>query len=274
MKKVIVLSFLIIGICSGINAQESKSYAKVYYKAVSADAGPVTVSIEDGVATEAYIKFKLRVRNTTSDYILVSTDNIIIKSNGQEYKNLERDLLIGPNDDDSRVIDIKGSGLRFDKFTIELKGFSRIPAASGEVKAENFKLPIVKNEFTAGPFKLIQLKSTKKTDDVVVKFSVDYNGDQIGIVHPGQVTLLTPKGTEFANMAPRGQRKPMLLKKGQNNTFVVLWKDIPVSNGDMQTANIELVWHDCFRNTVSAPFSLPDIEVEFDKGLSDAKNKR
>jgi hypothetical protein len=273
MKKLLFFLFICISFtCVATDISEG-NFKKVFYKDLTVESGPVTITIVDGVATEAYIKFKMRVKNNTSDYILLNTDNIIMKVNGTEYKNMERDLLVGPNDEDYKVIDIKGSGLQVEKFTLELKGFSRVAATSGAVKANNFVLPIEKNEFTAGPFKLVQLKSTKKTDNVVVKFSVEYNGDQIGIVHPGQVSLLTPKGTEFANMASRGQRNPEVLKKGQGTSFIVQWKDIQVSNGDMQFAKVELLWHDCFRNTTSEPFSVSDIEVVMDKELTEGKNK-
>ncbi|HNS11043.1 MAG TPA: hypothetical protein PKM97_00410 [Bacteroidia bacterium] len=273
MKKSIILFLLIAGSVCFTGDVFGASFEKVFYKEVVLEKGPVTVTITDGVSTKAYIKFKLRVKNNTSDYILVSTDQIILKADGKDYKNLEKDLLIGPNDEESRVIDIKGEGLQFEKFSLELKGFATVKAEEGAIKAENFKLPIVKNDFTAGPFKIVQLKSTKKTDDVVVKFSVDYTGDKIGIVHPGKASLLTPKGTEFANMASRGQRRANVLKKGQSDTFVVLWKDIPVSNGDMQKVDIEILWHDTFRDTVAEAFPLPDVEVEIDTVLSNSKNK-
>ena len=273
MKKLLFFLLICISFTSIAGDITEGNFKKVFYKDLTVENGPVTISIVDGVATEEYLKFKMRVKNNTSDYILLNTDNIILKANGTEYKNMERDLLVGPNDEDYKVIDIKGAGLQFDKFSLELKGFSRVSATSGTVKAPNFVLPIEKNEFSAGPFKLVQLKSTKKTDDVVVKFSVEYNGDQIGIVHPGQVSLLTPKGTEFANMASKGQRNPDVLKKGMGSTFVVLWKDIPISNGDMQFAKVELLWHDCFRNSTSEPFSVSDIEVLIDKELTEGKNK-
>ena len=274
MKNILLLFVLIFCYSGIVIAQGEKPYEKVFYKEISVENGPITISIEDAVATEAYMKFKMRVKNNSSDYILVSTDNIVMKANGLEYKNLEKDLLIGPNDDDYRVIDIKGSGLRFDKFTLELKGFSKIPAESGSDKADNFKLPIVKNELTVGQFKLVVIKSVKKADDVVLKFTVDYSGDKIGIVHPGKTALLTPKGTEFVDMAPRYQRRPLALKKGQSDTFVILWKDIPASNGDLLKDPIEVVWHDCFREAVAVPLSLSEIEVNIDKELSDTKNKR
>lgn len=272
-KSLLLLMILFVSVCSASEPTD-KPYEKIYYKDKVIENDQVTITITDGISTAAYIKYKIRVKNKTSDYILLNTDNIILKAAGKEYTNIDKDLLIGPNDEESKVVDIKGTDLRFDKFTLELKGFSRISATSGEIKAENFKLPIVKNEFIAGPFKLVQMKLTKKTDAVIVKFSVDYTGDQIGIVHPGKASLLTPKGTEFANMASRGQRSPDVLKKGQNHSFVLVWKDIPVSNGDMQKENIEILWHDCFRNSVAEPFSVAEAEVEIDKVLSDSKNKR
>jgi len=274
MKNYLILILLLTGSFFFTGNVIAASYEKMFYKDVVLEKGPVTITITDGVSTKAYIKFKMRVKNNTSDYILVTTEDVVMKADGKEYKNMEKDLLVGPNDEESRVIDIKGAGLQFEKFSLELKGFAVVKADAGTVKAENFKLPIVKNDFTAGPFKLVQLKSTKKTDVVVVKFSVDYTGDQLGIVHTGKASLLTPKGTEFANMASRGQRRASVLKKGQSDIFIVLWKDIPVSNGDMQKDDIEILWHDTFRNAVSEPFSLPDVEVLIDTALSDAKNKK
>ncbi len=272
MKKVLALALVVLFAASA-SAQKKKVYAKVFYNEITKEMGPVTVTISSAVATDAYIKFKFMVKNNTADFILVKTDDIILKANGRDIKNTEKDLLIGPNDDDYRIVDIKGGDLRVENFTVEVKGISRVPAKAKSEDAENFKLPVAKNEFEAGPFHILQLKNEKKTDLVAVKFSSTYNGSKIGIVNPGQASLLTPKGTEFANMGTKGQRKPFLLKKGQEDTFTLYWKDIPVSNGDMQFANIEVIWNDAF--VEATPESVPavTIDVAMDAGLTDGKNK-
>lgn len=272
MKKITFLILLVVLTVHSTKLQAQKKYEKIFYKESIQEGQQVSIAIVDGVSTDAYIKFKMRVKNNTSDYILVRVEDIVFKTGGKEYKNMEKDLLVGPNDEDYRVIDIKGADLRIEQFSLEMKGFSKVPVNSGTVKTENFKLPIIKNDFDAGGFKVTQLKSTKKTDEVSVKFSVQYTGTQIGIVHPGKATLLTSKGTEFANMASRGQRKPFLLKKGENSNFILIWNNIPISNGDTQFTDLEILWHDCFKEAISESFSLGDMEVLIDKTLTDAKN--
>ena len=273
MKKVLTLVLVALIASSSVFAQKKKKYAKIFYNEVTKDMGPVTVSVTNTVATDQYIKFKFTVKNNTADFILVKTDDIIFKANGKEYKNMEKDLLIGPNDDDYRTIDMKGSDLQVDNFSLEVKGLSKVPAKSKSEDAENFKLPVSKNEFDAGPFHVLQLKNEKKTDLVAVKFTATYNGSKIGIVNPGQASLLTPKGTEFANMGTKGQRKPFLLKKGQEDNFTLYWREIPVSNGDMQFANVEVIWNDTYVEANPEAIPVATVDVAMDPGMTDAKGR-
>ena len=270
MKKVLALA-LIVTLAGSAFGQKKKKYDKIYYNEVTKEMGPVTITISNAVATDAYIKFKFRVKNNTGDYILMKTDDIIFKANGKEIKNTEKDLFIGPNDDDFKVIDMKGGDLRVENFSVEVKGLSRVPAKSKSEDAENFKLPVARNEFDAGPFHVLQVKNEKKTDLVAVKFTTTYNGSKVGIVNPGEASLLTPKGTEFANMGTKGQRKPFLLRKGQEDNFTLYWKDIPVSNGDMQFANIEVIWNDAFMEATPEEIPPVTIDVAMDPGLTDGK---
>ncbi len=273
MKKILTIPFIILIAANAGFAQKKKKYEKIFYSEVTKDMGAVTVTISSGVATDAYIKFKFTVKNNTGDYILLKTDDVIFKANGKEIRNTERDLLIGPNDDDYRVIDIKGGDLQVENFSLEVKGISKVPAKAKSEDAENFKLPVAKNEFDAGPFHVLQLKNDKKTDLIVVKFAATYNGAKIGIVNPGSASLLTPKGTEFANMGTKGQRKPFLLKKGQEDNFTLYWRDIPVSNGDMQFANVEVIWNDAFIEATPENIPPVTIDVVMDQGMTDAKGK-
>jgi hypothetical protein len=273
MKKAFALALIILVTASFVSAQKKKNYEKVYYTDVSKDMGPVTVSISNAVATKEYIKFKFTVKNNTADFILLKTDDIIFKANGKEIKNTEKDLFIGPNDDDYKVIDMKGTDLQVENFSVEVKGLSKVPATAKSEDAENFKLPVSKNEFDAGPFHVLHVKNEKKTDLVAVKFTTTYNGSKIGIVKPGEASLLTPKGTEFANMGTKGQRKPFLLKKGQDDNFTLYWKDIPVSNGDMQFANVEIIWNNCFVEATPETIPAATLDVTMDQGLTDGKNK-
>ena len=207
------------------------------------------------------------------DLCLSKADEIVMKANGKDIKNGEKELLIGPNEEDYRTIDIKGTDLQVENFSIEVKGISRIPANAKSENAENFKLPVQKNEFDAGPFHVLQVKNEKETDKVTVKFTTTYNGSKMGIVNPGEASLLTPKGTEFANMGTKAQRKPFLLKKGKDDSFILYWKDIPVSNGDMQFANVEVIWNNAFIEATPEEVPAVTIDAAVDMGLTEGKNK-
>jgi hypothetical protein len=273
MKKFLSLSLIALVVSSAAFAQKKKKYEKVFYTDASKEMGPVTVSLTNAVATEAYIKFKFTVKNNTSDFILLKADEIVFKANGKEVKNGEKELLIGPNDEDYRTIDMKGTDLQVDNFSVEVKGLSRIPAKAKSEDAENFKLPVLKNEFDAGPFHVTHVKNEKQTDLVAVKFTAAYNGNKIGIVNPGEASLLTPKGTEFANMGTKAQRKPFLLKHGKDDNFTLYWKDIPVANGDMQFANIEVIWNNAFIEATPENIPPATLDVAMDLGLTEGKNK-
>jgi hypothetical protein len=147
-------------------AQKKKKYEKLFYGDASKEMGPVTVTVSNAVSTAEYIKFKFTVKNNTADFIIVKADEIVMKANGKDLKNGEKELMIGPNDEDYRTIDIKGGDLQVDNFSIEVKGISRVPANAKSEDAENFKLPVQKNEFDAGPFHILQVKNEKKTDNV------------------------------------------------------------------------------------------------------------
>jgi len=272
MKK-IIFSLIVILIAASASAQKKKKYEKFFYGDVSKDMGPVTVTVSNAVSTAEYIKFKFTVKNNTSDFILLKADEIVLKANGKDVKNGEKELLIAPNDEDYRTIDMKGADLQVENFSIEVKGLSRIPAKAKSEDAENFKLPVQKNEFDAGPFHVLQNKNEKETDKVAVKFTATYNGSKIGIVNPGEASLLTPKGTEFANMGTKAQRKPFLLKKGKDDNFTLYWKDIPVANGDMQFANIEIIWNNAFIEATPETVPPATMDVAMDLGLTEGKNK-
>jgi len=273
MKKILSFSLIVMLFSTAAFAQKKKVYEKVFYGDLSKEMGPVTITVSNAVATDAYIKFKFTVKNNTADFIVLKADEIVMKANGKDLKNGEKELLIGPNDEDFRTIDIKGPDLRVDNFSIEVKGISRVPAKAKSEDAENFKLPVQKNEFDAGPFHVLQIKNEKQTDNVAVKFTTTYNGSKIGIVNPGEASLLTPKGTEFANMGTKAQRKPFLLKKGKDDNFTLYWKDIPVANGDMQFANIEIIWNNAFIEATPEIIPPATMEVAMDPGLTEGKNK-
>jgi len=65
MKK-IILAIIALVYCTAIQAQ---NYKRVFYKTQTIDAKELLITVDDAVATDAGVKFKLRIKNQTNDYI-------------------------------------------------------------------------------------------------------------------------------------------------------------------------------------------------------------
>lgn len=271
MKTINTICFLLVSlfVFAGKGGDEFSKYGKVFFKSGSVDLGDATLSIENAVATDAYIKFKMVVKNNTSEYLLVKPGEIVFVVDGKDYKANERDMIIEPNDEASKVVDIKGAQFRVQQLVIKFNGFNKVVANKTAIVAANFKLPVAQNAFEAGAFKVSQLETEKKTDFVSVKFAVTYEGSNIGIVAPAAAALKFPNGSEFANMKAR--TKPLLLSKGESDNFRMSWHNIPVSNGDAQFANLEILWRESFKEGKLSSIPAKEYTMEWDPGMTKGK---
>lgn len=271
MKKLVTVYFLLVSVFAfaGKGGDDFAKFEKIFFKNTATELGDVTITTENAVATDAYIKFKMVVKNNTSEYLLVRPGEIVLVVDGKEIKANEKDMIIEPNDVASKVVDIKGAQFRTQQLLIKFNGFNKVIAGQSVITAPNFKLPVSQNAFEAGAFKLNQLETEKKTDFVSVKFSVTYEGSNVGIVSPATAALKFPNGSEFANMKVR--MKPFLLEKGKSDNFRMSWRDIPVSNGDAQFANLEILWRETFREGKLTPIAAKDCTLEWDPGMTKGK---
>lgn len=271
MKKITTVCFLLISVFSfaGKGGDDFSKFEKIFYKSGSIELGEATVSIENAVATDVFIKFKMVVKNNTGEYLLVKPGEIAVVIDGKEYNAIEKDMIIDPNDIASKVVDIKGSQFRVQQVIVKLNGFSKVETSKAPIVAPNFKLPVSQNTFEAGAFTLDQLSTEKQTDVVSVKFNVTYYGSNIGIVSPTLAALKFPNGSEFANMKTRS--KSILLEKGETDGFRLTWHDMPKSNGDAQFANLEILWRETFKEGKLVPITAKSYTMECDPGLTKGK---
>ncbi len=271
MKKTTTVCLLFITLLAfaGKGGDDFSKHDKIFYKSGSVELGDATISIENAVATDAFIKFKMVVKNNTAEYLLVKPGEIVLLIDGKEYKATEKDMIIDPNDIASKVVDIKGLQFRVQQVVIKFNGFTKVEVSKTPVVAPNFKLPVSQNTFEAGAFTLNQLSNEKQTDVVSVKFNVTYNSSNIGIVSPTLAALKFPNGSEFANMKTRS--KSILLEKGKTDDFRLTWHDMPKSNGDAQFANLEILWRETFKEGKLIPITPQSYTMEWDPGLTKGK---
>lgn len=263
----VILSLLTVGSLFAQKGGKEKKYDKVVYQEKTLEYDDMTIYIVDGVATDGYIKFKIRIKNKTADYLMLKGSEVSIEVNGEKYSNPdEKDLTIAPNDIESKVIDIKGSNFRNKEFSLVLNGVYKIPIDGKKYDDGIFKLPVSQNSVDMGPFKLTQLKNEKKTDVTLVQFEVSYNGNEAGIVLANNTVLKMPNDAEFANM--KRVRKDIVLTKGQTEKFMVGWENIHVSNGDMQFVDMQLLFKNVFIESPLRKMVPVTVPMQFDEAKS------
>lgn len=264
MKKII---FSIAAITCFVTIQ-AQNYKKVFYKDQTVENKDIRTTVNDAVANDAEVKFKLKVKNLTSDYILYKPSESSFKFDGKQVKPDEKPLIIRPNDDDYRVVNVKGNYKKAADYEFLMDGVYKVSASSKGVEAPDFKLPASQNEIKAGPFVITLLKSKKETGRTDAKFKVKYTGDKIAIFEPNKVAMKMPDGKEYANY--HSDRKPQLLSN-EEYEFEVSWKDIPKASGDMQFVEMIILWRDAFKEITPEKLPSQVLTIAFDKETTEAK---
>jgi hypothetical protein len=267
MKKIII-AIIVLACCTAIQAQ---NYKRVFYKNQTVENKDIRIIIDDAVATDGGIKFKMKIKNLTNDYIIYKPSESVFKIDGKSINPTEKWLIISPNDDDYRVIDLKGPNYKkAADFEFVLDGVYKASASGKGVPAPDFKLPASQNEFKAGDFTVTLEKAKKETARTDAKFNAKYTGTKIAIFEPNKVAMKMPDGKEYANY--HADKKAQLMNSG-DVSFTVAWKDIPKTSGDMQFAEMIILWRDAFKETTPVKSEAQTITIAFDKDLTEVKGK-
>lgn len=266
MKKCILVFTLL---ACGIQAS-AQNYKKIFYKDQTIENKNMSINIVDAVATDAEVKFKMKIKNLMStDYILYKGTESSFKIDGKSINpDKEKPLVIRPNDNDNRVINIRGNHKKAQDYEFVADGFYKINSNAKGVAAPDFKLPASQNEITAGSFVITLIKVKKETARTDVRFKVKYNGDKVAIFDPNKVAMKMPDGKEYANY--HSDRAPQLLTKEEFD-FEVSWKDVPKSSGDMQFAEMFILWRDAFKEITPEKIPAQTITIVFDKDMTETK---
>lgn len=269
MKK---LSLALLSVTCFLNVTLAQNYKKIFYKEQTIENNDLKISISDAVATAAGIKFRLRIYNKTNEYIIYKPSESIFKIGGKDHNPVEEWLVIRPNDDDSKVIDLKGPDyIVAGNFNFVMEGLYKFSTNSKGVSAPDFKLPASQNDFKAGGFDVGLMKSKQETARTDAVFNVKYVGDKVGIFEPNKVAMKMPDGKEYANHF--SDRKPVIFAKGKENKIAVAWKDIPTSSGDMQKVEMTILWRDAFKEITPDKMMPQTLTIMFDEETTKAKNK-
>jgi hypothetical protein len=268
MKKFsLLLSFIFF-----VNFTNAQNYKRLFYKPQTIENNDIKIMIEDAVATPSGVKFKVIIFNKTNDYVIYKPYESVFKIGGKNYNPNEKWLVIRPNDEDSKVVDLKGSEYMVaQNFNFLMEGLYKFSTEVKGVSTPEFKLPSAQNNIKAGGFDLELRKSKKTTAKTDAVFLVKYVGEKIGVFEPNKVTMKMADGKEYANYL--SNRKPIVFDKGMQDEIIVAWKEIPSSSGDMQKQDMFIIWHEAFKEITPDKIVPLTLTVMFDEELTKLKNK-
>lgn len=259
-----IITALMLAIFGAASAGPNPGKGKVFYKDQTIDAPEYTITIVGAVAVEDYTKFKIKVKNKSTDILIFKPQQVVFVIDGKEYTaSQEKTMTIAPSDDASKVIDLKGPNFMVDKYTLKINSVFRAKPIGAALSVPNFKLPAAKNDFTAGNFKCSLKKQVRKTDVTDIAFDCNYSGSKLGLVDPGKVSLRMPNGREYANM--HSTKRPLLLEGGSTDDFSLVWKKIPVSDGDMQFVDMQILFGEAFQEVALDKLTDQTVTMEVDK---------
>jgi hypothetical protein len=271
--RLILLACLLVALQFEAFSQKAKTDPEHtnYYAEVTTSTNDVDVEIKDAASRIEFSKFKIKLGNKTTDYILYKPKESLFKISGSDFAPHDRMLLIEPSDKDGRVLDVKGNGknLHADEYQFVLAGLYKIKANAPSTDVPNFKLPASVNDVTAGNFKIELIKITKETKETVAKFKVTYTGKGYGLVNPNKLGVKIDNGQEFANAK---KQNAFLLAPGESDNFTALFT-IPGKVADMQFANMEILWRNTFSESDLEKLEGLTIDIKVDEGKTAAKNK-
>ena len=241
-----------------------------HFKVAKVETDDYIVEVTDIFVRMEEAKCKVKITNKTNDYLLWNPSESVFKFEFGEFKPKEKEVIIKPNDKESKVLNVSGDNrFHVETLSLDIKGMSKVAATGTMVMAPDFQLPASMNDFTAGPFKVSLLAVDKKTDLTSGTFRVTYTGNDIGLVDANKIAVRTEKEQEFASA--RTDYKLQLLKKGDDDKFNFYFK-VPASHVDMQFATMWIIFRNAFQESKKVAISGTSVVLEFDPVLTKEKN--
>lgn len=263
MKNILLAILLLTGVNTFAQKKEKKpdEGLKYFYKEATIETDDYNVYIKDIVAVGKQVKFKIKIFNKTNDFLLVKPNEISFVSGDKIVFSTNKTIVVQPNEEETEVIDFKGSDMQVDKFLIDIKGVYKASAGGQIIRMPNFNLPPTKNDFTIGNFTCTLNKHESKTDKAFGKFECTYNGDGIGIINPNKCIAIMPNGTDNPNAK---RNKVLVLEKGKSDDFTAVFNEVPGA-GDLQKKSIAINWNETFRESKLS--KLKDSKIELVRNM-------
>lgn len=270
MKKLFYLMFT-LSLTTTLNAQKAPKYDKIYYKPVHFENEVVKVEIDNIVSLPKETKFRMSITNKTGDYLIYNSEESSFTIPDQNVSAKDKSFIIEPNGSKTKVYRAFGENLNtIESFTYVCEGFYQVKMQN-PLEAENFRLPVAKNNFTVGPYSVSHVGHKKATGKTDIKFTANYQGDNLGFIFPVNIAVIMPDGNSYATANSKGN--PIILKKGESDSFSAYWNRMPGgSKNDMQLREMNITFLGVFVEGTPVKVAGKSISIEWDEAMTDGKN--
>lgn len=260
MKKVNLLLSLSMLVVT-LQAQQKKiKYETVFFEDATVESASARFNITSAASENDFIKAKVKVTNFTDKTLVIKPEECFFSTSSGDIASKDRWVIIAPREQETKVIDIRGAGIKTDLTTLKIKGL--YVCTKPEVQTGTpMPLPPEK-EIRIGNFVLTLDTWDRDGKEIMVKYKVRYIGTQIGMCAAGKVTLKSPEG-EFKNQKEKDRVHS--LKKNEDVLIGFLF------NSDSKKDNT-ILWNDAFTESVPEKAEEVTIELKMDEMKTKEKN--
>lgn len=266
-----ILSLNVIGQKKNKGGDPFLKYEKVYYFDKNEEIGDYSIKLNNVIDYNSELKFAFKVENNSSDYILVQQNDSKITKVNKDFPVSEKTKLIAPQKSKSQTIRCSGGGAnRAKEFTFAGNSVYSLKVNESAQKIEEVRIPLSRKDFSFNGVKCdieVKEKSTQWTK-IVTTFK--NNSEDYLFVYPSRVTLRMPDENEYA---PTKSEELVIIAPNETVKITNKWSRMPGGRkNDMQLVAFDMIFNEVFY--FAKPKSLDgfSINVEWDEGLTDAKN--
>lgn len=245
-------------------------YDKVFYKDTTFETEHYKVEIDNVVALSKEVKFRMNITNKTSDWVMYIPEEGKFEMAGKPLSFKEGKLMIPPYDSKKRILRATGEGLNDAReFNFVCDGFYKVTLKEAS-KSPEFKLPIASNEFAAENFKVVLVNSSKTTGKTEVKFNVTYNGEGLGFASPAKMSMRMPDGNVYATT--KSKADVVVLEKGKTESITASWNKMEGgSKNDMQLVEMWLMFNGVFQESTQAKEAKSVVPLRWNEAMTIGK---
>ncbi len=243
-KLLFLFAFLTVNMFSQKNATDFKT---VKYEEKIFDHPDYKLYIVSTFSRADILKIKIRVFNKSKHIIYIRPNEIQFIVNGLTLFGEGRLIVVQPDGDEARLVDIKGNtDMRCDKFDVILTGIYKIDHKTAElVKADVTEVdgssatPV--NASTV--FKCNTIVANSNKEKSFAKYACTYNGDKIGIIEPGNTVAVMSSGKLNYNSFPKNEL--FVLEKSDTETITIEFRKL--NGAGNLTDGYKVTWENVFK---------------------------